>query len=60
MWLKDKALTAAGQERGNVEAASAIMGETGSEARNWVEEREKAPKFKGSADGLADQKRYDW
>ena len=29
-------------------------------ARNWEAERQKARAFKGSDDGLADQKRYDW
>ena len=28
--------------------------------KDWDAERAKAQKFKGAADGLADQKRYDW
>ena len=28
--------------------------------KDWDAERKKAQKFKGSQEGLADQKRYDW
>jgi len=45
---------------GNPAQKAAVSDKSRNKARSWEAERSKAPQFKGAAEGLADQKQYDW